>query len=430
MAYQASIPSGLSIVAGRQATRVPRKPKHTFHIKHEPYAIQPFMIAPVLPGETLKNLLMQSRAVTDPIKNSLIGWWLDHYFFYVKLRDLATDPTGGFSSGVSKATIEDMLLDQSAGLTMANGLDEYYQGAAATATALGYPWLTECVNRIVKSYFRSESEGNLDHKIGNLQAASILDTGAWDSVILDADMPTDTIDGTTVPIDVVDAEGKWETWQYMRQMGLTDMSFEDYLATFGVRTKPEETGDPELVRFVRNWQYPSNTVNPSDGSVASAVSWAVTERADKDRFFKEPGFLIGVTVARPKLYFSKQQHYAAGMLTNALDWLPAVMKDNPFTSLKKFDASTGPLADQYDAAYWVDVRDLFVYGDQFVNFDLTSTENGLVALPDKTHALPSAAKYPSATDVRALFSTVGTDYYVKQDGVVSLNILGTQLDHT
>jgi hypothetical protein len=45
-------------------------------------------IAPVLPGETMKNLLLQARVVSDPIKNPLIGWWCEFYFFYVKHRDL------------------------------------------------------------------------------------------------------------------------------------------------------------------------------------------------------------------------------------------------------------------------------------------------------------------------------------------------------
>jgi hypothetical protein len=71
-----------------QAGRVARKPVHTFHLRHYPFAIQPFMIAPVLPGETMKNLLMQSRVVLDPIKNPLIGWWLEYYWFYVKHSDM------------------------------------------------------------------------------------------------------------------------------------------------------------------------------------------------------------------------------------------------------------------------------------------------------------------------------------------------------
>ena len=67
--------------------RVQRHPKHTFHLFTRPYQIQPFLIAPVLAGETMKNLLLQARVVTDPVQNRLIGWWQEYYFFYVKARD-------------------------------------------------------------------------------------------------------------------------------------------------------------------------------------------------------------------------------------------------------------------------------------------------------------------------------------------------------
>ena len=70
-----------------QQRRVTRRPQHTFQLRHRPWEIQPFMLAPVLPGETMQNLLLQARVVTDPIKNPLIGWWCEHYVFYVKHRD-------------------------------------------------------------------------------------------------------------------------------------------------------------------------------------------------------------------------------------------------------------------------------------------------------------------------------------------------------
>ena len=66
-----------------------RNPAHTWQVRQKPFLLQPICFAPVLPGETLKNLLFQARIVTDPIKNPLIGWWAEYYWFYVKHRDLA-----------------------------------------------------------------------------------------------------------------------------------------------------------------------------------------------------------------------------------------------------------------------------------------------------------------------------------------------------
>ena len=39
--------------------RIQRRPKHSFNVKHQPFTIQPIMIAPVIPGETMTNLLLQ-----------------------------------------------------------------------------------------------------------------------------------------------------------------------------------------------------------------------------------------------------------------------------------------------------------------------------------------------------------------------------------
>jgi len=50
-----------------------RAPQHHWSLRHVPFALQPFCIAPVLPGETMKNALLQARAVTMPIKSPLVG---------------------------------------------------------------------------------------------------------------------------------------------------------------------------------------------------------------------------------------------------------------------------------------------------------------------------------------------------------------------
>ena len=78
----------LAMAPARRTGRVTRGPRHSFNLRHRPFQIQPFLLAPVLPGETMKSLLLQSRAVTSPISNPLVGWWLEYYVFYVKHRDL------------------------------------------------------------------------------------------------------------------------------------------------------------------------------------------------------------------------------------------------------------------------------------------------------------------------------------------------------
>ena len=59
--------SQFSIVNSARVNRKTRSPQHTWAVKQRPFVITPFMIAPVLPGETLKAGVMQARCVSDPL---------------------------------------------------------------------------------------------------------------------------------------------------------------------------------------------------------------------------------------------------------------------------------------------------------------------------------------------------------------------------
>jgi hypothetical protein len=384
--------------------RKSRRPSHRFQVRQKPYQIQPFMIAPVLPGETLDNLLMQARVVTDPITNPLIGWWCEYYFFYVKWRDLD-----------DRQALIDMALTDTATTAL--------QTAAQTETyhyASSIDFANKCLKRVTEEYFRNEGEAWNVATLGNLPLASV-NQDSWLDSIVDATTTAPTANLLQEAPDLTVIAAYQTQYDRMRQMRLTDMTFHDWLETYGenVSTPVNESEyKPELVRYLRQWQYPSNTIDPTNGTPTSAVSWSIAERADKARHFKEPGFLFGVCVFRPKVYFRNQRGSASHMLDSALPWLPAVLADEPYTSLKSFTNANGPLTGTTNG-YWIDVRDLYLYGDQFVNFAMTGTGDNAVALP--TAAL--GKRYCSSTDVDNLFvNAAGGKNLVRQDGVVNLNI--------
>lgn len=407
-------PGNIQVASGYAgARRRLRKPRHTFNIEHRPFQIQPFMIAPVLPGETMQNLLLQSRAYSDPIKSPHIGWWLDYHFFYVKHRDLA-----------GRADFTAMMLDPDyslAGYKAAADV-EFYHGANMVT------WLKLCYIEIVEQYFRDEADGAWNaYTIGNLATAQINGESWLNSALLDDDFIIDVppnIDldasGTT---NAEEVQRALKMWELQRLHNMTDMTYEDFLATYGVKSPDVELHVPELIRSTSSWTYPTNTIDPTSGAPRSAVSWAIAERADKDRFFREPGFIVGVTVAKPKVYLKNLDGAAAGALDTALTWLPAVMHDDPRTSLKKEAATTGPLQTIVTDAggYWFDVKDLFLYGDQFLNVALTATDRNIVALPD---AALENKKYPSSADVDAMFVSASPANKVRADGAVALTIAG------
>lgn len=411
-----------------QMARKLRYPQHPFALKTRPFTINPFFIAPVLPGETMKSLRLQSRVICGPINNPLIGWWQEYYFFYIKHRDL--DEREEFTQMVLDPEWSDDAVD-GAGVAIPQN---YFLGT-------GIDWVQKCLQRICADdagFFRNTGEAWDIATIDGLPVAQVTGTTWMDSLSANADQVdmdvgvlTEDVDpvtgGTQAGVFMSDIERAMQQYQLLAAHGLTEMTYEDYISTYGVRPKREEAHIPELVRFVRQWQYPSNTIDPADGSPSSAVSWSIQERADKDRFIREPGFLFGVSVTRPKVYLSGQKGTVTSVLNDAFSWLPAVLNGDPRTSYKQVaDGSTaGPLGDVADAGgYWFDVKDLFLYGEQFVNFALDATGGNLMALP--TAALQRRYVTEAMTDT--LFVSGDSAAGIRQDGLVSLAIAGHQAD--
>lgn len=419
------------VVPMPQMRRIMRRPQHTFNIREKAFQIVPFMIAPVLPGETLKNLLFQARSVSDPVLHPLIGWWKEFYFFYVKHRDL------NMASGVNVgADLTNMMLSPTwtpAATTKDETSDgNWFHGASAGGNQINFVKL--CYQRCVEEFFRNDGEAWNTYLIGSQYAAAqinmnnFLDSATTDAVVDARDVAVEGPDADTV-VEASEIDSAMRQWELLRMQGLTNQTYEEYLMTYGVRPERTELHRPELVRYVREWTYPSNTVEPTTGVPSSALSWSISERADKDRFLREPGFIFGLSVSRPKIYLSRQRGTLTSFMNNVYSWLPATLRQDINTSWRKFTPGTGPLKTDQAADYWVDFRDLFVYGEQFVNFTLGA------AVGDGSLALPTTAlqkRYPTEAMVNDLFVDNVNDVkvYVKSDGVVNLTIAGTIRDET
>lgn len=384
-----------------------RSPQHAFNLRVKPWQIQPFMIAPVLPGETMKNLLHMSRVVSDPLKDPLMGWWAEYFYFYVKHRDLDA---------------RDLLVDMH--LSAATDVSSIKSAVADVPMfhRTGIPWTKLCLDKIVEWYFRDEDD-TAAHTLDGLPAAKINVEGWWNSLKLESVMaPTaeDHLPGEQIiPHEVAPGfEQHYAQWEAMRAAQITDASFEDYLGSFGVRAPQELTEEvhkPELLRYKKEFAYPANTVDPATGTPSSAAVWSLSFRADKDRFFKEPGFIVGVQVIRPKVLLSAITGSLTAYMDNAFNWLPKTLQEEAYTSLKEFASGAGPTPTAFGQDYWVDLRDLLLHGEQFRNH--TATVNS-VALPDTT------GNVDFATDAmaNALFKTTDGTQRFRTDGMTSLGI--------
>jgi hypothetical protein len=404
------MPSNLQVQQYGRTARTPRRPQHTFAVELRPWQLVPYFIAPVLPGETMKNLLMQARVVSDPVLNPLTGWWCEFYVWYIKHRDLN-----------SRDNLTRMMIDPAYQLPPSAGTSNTQQYYAVGA----YDFVNDCQTRIVETYFRDTGEAAGVATISPYYSAQVTQRTALDSALLDSAYSAGTADDIVIGADDTvsgqELSKSWILWNQYRASNITHLSYEEYLNTYGIPIPAGQEGThrPELVRYVKEWSYPTNTIDPVTGAPTSALSWAVAERADKDRFFREPGFLFGMACVRPKCYLTGQKGTVSGFLMDALAWLPAVMGDNPEYSVRLFANAAGPFPG-VTAPYRIDLKDLFLYGEQYTNM---ATYPNPVGLPAPT----LGKKYPLAADADAMFKTP-TANKIRMDGVVSLNILGMQVD--
>lgn len=391
-------------------TRINRYPQHRFRVRARPWQVCPFLIAPVLPGESLKSFTAQARSVTKPIKDPIGGWFAEFYWFYVKLRDLT-----------QRDTITGLLIDPNAdwsGLASAAQAETFHSGG-------GVNWISKCLERIMEEYFRDEGQAWNSNMIGNLPAASIKQKSWMDSLMLESAVEDLNVDlNANATITASEVQKALAMYDFLQGQGLATMSYEEFLTQFGISLPAEETHKPELLRYERDWTYPSNTVDPLTGVPVSAASWATAVRADKVRFFKEHGFIVGACCFRPKVYMASQIASASHYLASAMAWLPPNFTSPQSSLIPLVDGATGPFGTTPTSAPLFDAKDLFIYGDEFRNF----TDNTGV----NTVALPAAdlqRLYPTATDADALFvgSTAATRL-IDVDGVCSFQIAGAQVD--
>lgn len=404
-------------------SRVNRNPKHPFMLSQKPWQLQPFLCAPVLPGETMTNLLLQARVVTDPILNPLAGWWLEYWFFYVKLTDLE-----------ERDLFRQMIIDPENA-----DLSSLRLGAVERWSYSGegcVPWAKLCLRECVRHFFRNEGETWNTAAIDSIPLVAIGEdrSDVWQSLMMVDDLNAIDVSVSTAGDDAFtmsELEAARREYELLKAHGLMRaMTWEDYLRQAGVTgVATEDPTKPELIRYLREWSYPTNTIDPSNGVPRSAVSWAIAERADKARYFAEPGFILGVCAVRPKVFKRAQVASAAGLMQTSASWLPPMLQDDAWSSLTQHvvASDSGPLPGITDAqGYCFDMRDLLLYGEQFMNFDPTSaTAKNLVDLPSAS----GAREYVDEDDINSMFVS-GTADQVRSDGIVHLTIRGRQRDTT
>lgn len=393
-------------------SRKTRRPAIPFQTKVKPFQIAPFFMHPVLPGETLKKAMLQAKCLSAPLASDMVGCHAELYWFYVKLTDLD-----------EREKLKQMVVDPTydavaAGLTTTTPNLWTFCNAGVGNPAIDFGQM--CLDRVVSVYFRNEDQQPGDFMLGGQYAARVLRESSIQSIMLATDLASADVDvdldgdGTITAQEVENAHAQWLS---LVTNGLTEKSYADWCKSYGITLAREELHEPENIRYMREWTAPTRLVDPSTGAPTAAYAWNLQESLDKDRFFKEPGFLFGVQVFRPKIIIGNYTGGLSNFLADGMSWLPGEVLNSAAYGLREFAAGTGPVP-AATGAYVIDLRDLLMYGEQFVNFDLSTDGENVVALPA---ADMSVKDYVSAADVTALFA--GANEYIRTEGQITLNIL-------
>ena len=353
----------------------------------------------------------KSRMLSLPVKHPLAGAWLENWLVYVKFTDLDRELGQSFISDDVSTSGYVAAADQPRHFTGAGQID----------------WIKKCVERVHKAYFVHENE--TPRFIDGVPQVKLNNVSWYQNCVFEA---------AAEAVPTADADELYahlQGWQMLQQMQMTELTYEKYLETYGVRSIAENKGDPEILRFARSWTQPVNTVEPTTGAPSSAFVWSDQITMDKAKRFDEPGFILMLTAVRPKMFQANLGHSMVGNLWGFSDWYPSYNMQDPTAGVKKLlkddHVFAAALDDSGGETILYDHRDLLMHGEQFINDDAHPYSLPMsTGLQTATGSEPEdlRGEYCKESDIAPLFT--GTDPRCYYEGMAHCTISGHVWDST
>lgn len=405
----------------RTEQRVTRQPKTPFGLIWKPWQIQPCGLFPVLPGETLTDMLVQLQFWTDPLKANLKNtpWVFEFMAYYVKFRDLP-----GWESSADGLGRDLVQMIESGESQAAN------QDADGNAWTYcppgGVDYLYEAVKRITECYFREEGQAWDKQTVDGVPVAHAFFGKRRD--VMDR-LTTASAEDRRVAMpsyvggSVLEAYQSYAAQRNAASGELLSMDYEDIIRSAGGKavvrdSEREDLHVPELVAYARHFDYGVNTVEPSTGVPAVAFGHRMKVQMDRKKAYRLPefGWIVPLVVCRPKVGWLNQQGLFAAMMQSRTDWFMADDDPNADSHWVTIDDATGPLKaimDTPNTDYTIDWRSLMWDGEQFYNYAPSQSNDAFVTLPEAD----TDRDYPTSTDVMAVFSDT-TNGRIRANGVI------------
>lgn len=406
------------------AKRTLRKPRGNTFTRLSPFAITPSFFHPVLPHETVQKIMYRSTVRTPLLAGQFQGSRLYNYFYFVPITRLSVfDGANG---------IRQMLLDPD---TDVSGIKTTAHDASYFSAKGSIDYLKECMKVIMEDHFRYEGEA-WDHAlIGDYPAIRLDSESVFHSLIkaseydagVDLNLDLDN-DGS---ITMKELNAAKIAWAHQVSSGVHEMQFEDWLTTFGVRNAKEPNEDEiEHIQTNRMWATPSRLIDPTDGGVSSVCQWDVDINIkDRKKYFKVPGFLVGMQCWVPKYYFSNQTGSVAGFMNSHEAFFSPLTSHVEHSGYEEYPlvaggtgngTAEGPLSSS-TTEYMLDLKDLLMYGENFFN----ATPEFTLPRP-KIDSLDTA--YPTKAEGDAYILSTVVDKTAVSDGKYQLEIKSNLTD--
>ena len=401
---------------GQTRRRIQRQPSFPVAGGIRPQGLYPVMFTPVLPGETLEAATYKATYVSSPLVSPLSGWWLETWLYYVRLTDIDRELGQMFIGQLTSSAAYQAPSNRARYFTKAGQIDWCYLA-------------TEVVHN---HHFRDEGEVRRD--IDTVPMIKRVNTDWTESAIDEA-----SLSGSEAALGTAeDVTPQLQAFLMMRQMGMSALSYEEYLKTYGVASVKVEEGEPELLAYRRYWTLPSNVIDPATGLPTGSAYWRVDEKAEKPKLFKEPGFLISFHAVRPKLFDGKQRYSRSASLWGFRDFIPSYTLTDPTAAIYNRDPHdlpefSGTGSTDNAVEIYFDHRDLLSHGEQFINSASRITPpvaNGR-SFAASSEVQDIRGQYPTQADIDALFSSATASHrVVDYEGIYQTRIKGHIQDFT
>lgn len=339
------------ITPGETRTRVRRRPSFPMFGTMRPFGLYPLMATPVLPGETLTSMQLKRRVLSLPVRNPLMGAWLETWLVYVKLTDMDEALAAMFLTNDADDTEFEATASS----------DRYFTRQGQIA------YIERAVRAVWHHYFRDESE-TTPH---TLDGVPMVKRRSFDW--------THNLSFTPAGMDLEELpsnpEGQLTGMDIMSMMGMSEITYEKYLQQYGVSSAAaaKTLRAPEILRYSQQWVVPTNQIDPTTGAPSSAWVWSEDMKADKPKRFDEPGFLVLLSCVRPKMFSDAMRYSFVGNLWGIADFFPVYNLDNPAAGVKEIKTDDLALSDNFgpdggsSLSLLYDHRDLLSHGEQFIN---------------------------------------------------------------